>query len=172
MIRRNKPEFLHPYMTMDETWIHHFIPKYNRQSSEWTAHDEPASKRGKMQQSAGKLMASVFWDAHGIIFIDYLEKGRFINNDYYIVLLDRLKGEIDEKQPKLKKKKVLLNQDNAPCDNDYFLFSDLKRMLAWKKFSSNEEGIAETEDYFEAKDKSYYKNGIEKLKDHYNQCIP
>lgn len=28
-------------------------------------------------------MASVFWDAHGIIYIDYLEKGKPINSDYY-----------------------------------------------------------------------------------------
>ncbi|KAF7273753.1 hypothetical protein GWI33_013552 [Rhynchophorus ferrugineus] len=40
MIKRNKPEFLHPYVTMDETWQHHFTQKSNRQSSEWTAHDE------------------------------------------------------------------------------------------------------------------------------------
>jgi hypothetical protein len=37
------------------------------------------------------------------------------------------------------------------------LFADLKRMLAGKKFSSNEVVIAETEAYFEAKEKSYYK---------------
>lgn len=95
-IKRNKPEFLHRYVTMDETWLHHFTLKSNRQSSEWTAHDEPAPKHGKTQQSAGKVMASVFWDAHGIIFIDYLEKGRTINSDYYIALLDRLKDEIAE----------------------------------------------------------------------------
>ncbi|KAF7271965.1 hypothetical protein GWI33_015201 [Rhynchophorus ferrugineus] len=55
--------------------------------------------------------------------------------------------------------------------SDYFLFSDLYRMFAGKKFSLNEEVITETEAYFEAKDKSYYKNGIEKLEDCYNQCI-
>ncbi|KAF7264992.1 hypothetical protein GWI33_021776 [Rhynchophorus ferrugineus] len=59
--------------------------------------------------------------------------------------------------------------DLAP--RDYFLFSDLKRMLGGKKFSSNEEVIAETQAYFEAKDKSYYKSGIEKLAGRYNQCI-
>ncbi|KAF7269848.1 hypothetical protein GWI33_017131 [Rhynchophorus ferrugineus] len=59
--------------------------------------------------------------------------------------------------------------DLAP--SDYFLFSDLTIMFAGKKCSSNEEVIAETEVYFEAKDKSYYKNVIEKLEGHYNQCI-
>jgi hypothetical protein len=46
-----------------------------------------------------------------------------------------------------------------------FLFADLKRMLAGKKLNTNKEVIAETEAYFEAKEKSYYKNGIEKLYD-------
>ena len=78
MIKRNKAEFLRRYVTMDETWFHHFTSKSNRQSSEWTAQDEPAPKRGKTQQLAVKVMASVFWDAHGIIFINYLEKGRTI----------------------------------------------------------------------------------------------
>ncbi|GFU79290.1 putative DD34D transposase [Trichonephila clavipes] len=50
------------------------------------------------------------------------------------------------------------NPDLAP--NDFFLFSDLKRMLAGQKFCADEEVITETEAYFEAEDKSYYKNGI------------
>ncbi|KAF7276305.1 hypothetical protein GWI33_010683 [Rhynchophorus ferrugineus] len=60
MIKRNKPEILHPYVTIDETWPHHFTSKSNRQLSEWTAHDQSAPKRRKTQQSAGKVMASVF----------------------------------------------------------------------------------------------------------------
>jgi [histone H3]-lysine36 N-dimethyltransferase SETMAR len=47
--------------------------------------------------------------------------------------------------------------------SDFFLFADLKRMLAGKKFSTNQEVIIETETYFEAMSKSYYKNGIENL---------
>jgi [histone H3]-lysine36 N-dimethyltransferase SETMAR len=39
--------------------------------------------------------------------------------------------------------------------SDFFLFADLKRLLAGKKFSTNEEGIAEIDTYFEAISKSY-----------------
>ena len=60
-------------------------------------------------------LARLFWDTHGIIFIDYLKKGKTINSDYYVALLERLKDEIAEKRPHLKKKKVLFHQDNAPC---------------------------------------------------------
>ena len=34
-------------------------------------------------------MASVFWDAHEVIFIDYLAKERTITGAYYTALLDR-----------------------------------------------------------------------------------
>ena len=60
-------------------------------------------------------MASVFWDVHGLIYIDYLEKGKTTNSDYYIALLESLKKEIAEKMLHLKKKMVLFHQDNALC---------------------------------------------------------
>ena len=68
-----------------------------------------------MDQWAGKFMASVFWHAHDILFIDYLEKGKTINSDYYMALLDRLNTKIKKKRPHMQKKKVLFHQDNAPC---------------------------------------------------------
>ena len=50
-----------------------------------------------MQTSADKILASVFWDVLGILFIDYREKGRTINSEYYIALLVCLKEEITKK---------------------------------------------------------------------------
>ena len=44
-------------------------------------------------------------------------------------------------------------------------------MLAGKKFSANEKVNADSEIYFETKDKSYYKNCFEKLYDHDYRCI-
>ena len=60
-------------------------------------------------------MAPVFWDAHGILFIDYLKKGKTINSDYYMASLDQLSPEIKKKLPHMQKKKGLFHQDNAPC---------------------------------------------------------
>ena len=144
-------------------------------------------------------MASVFWDAQGIFFIDYLETGKTINSDYYMALLDRLSAEIKKKRPHKQKKKVLFRQDNAPshksmktvvklnewifellphppyspdlAPSDYCLFADQKKFFREKRFDSNEEVIAETEAYFESKDESFYKKGIEKLEKHWNECI-
>jgi hypothetical protein len=39
-------------------------------------------KKAKSIASAGKVMASLFWNAKGILLIDYLEKGRVITGEY------------------------------------------------------------------------------------------
>ena len=44
-------------------------------------------------------------------------------------------------------------------------------MLEGKRFSSDDEVIAATEAYFEAKDKSIYKKGIESSEKRWNDCI-
>ena len=77
--------------------------------------DESRPKRPKTQQWAGKVMGSVFWDGNGIIYIDYLEKGKTINGEYYIALLERSKTEVVKKRPHMARKKILFHQDNAPC---------------------------------------------------------
>ena len=106
----NIKEFLHKYVTMDETWIHHFTLESNQQSAEWTTAGKSRPKWPKTQTSAGKVLASVFWDAQGILFIDYRENGRTINSEYYIALLVCLKEEIaKKKRPQMKKKKVLFH---------------------------------------------------------------
>ena len=149
----------------------------------------------KTQQSVGKVMASVFWDAHWIIFIYNLEKGRTITGAYYAKLLDRLVEEIWKKWPHLKKKTILFYDDNAsshisniaqakkhelgfesllhPPDSpgDYYLFSNLKKWLCGRRFESNEEVEWETEGYFGGFDESYYLEGIEKWKDRWTRRI-
>ena len=98
LFRRNKPNFLRRYVTMDETWIHHYTPESKRSSAEWTAVGEKRPKRPKTEMWAGKVMDSVFWDAHGVLFFDYLEKGKTINSERDIGQLMRLKNEIGEKR--------------------------------------------------------------------------
>ena len=96
---------LRQFVTMDETWIHHYTPESREGSKQLVKPGKSAPKRPKMLESSGKCMASISWDAHGIIFIDYFEKGRTITGAYYAALLDRLVNEIRKKRPHLKKNK-------------------------------------------------------------------
>jgi hypothetical protein len=58
-------------------------------------------------------MASVFWYAEGILFIDYLEKGKTITEEYYSNLLTRLDEKFARKDMVCKRKKIIVHQDNA-----------------------------------------------------------
>ena len=60
-------------------------------------------------------MATVFWDSSGIVFIDYLEKGKTITGEFYATLLNQLNDAFKEKRSHLQKKKVLFHQDDAPA---------------------------------------------------------
>ena len=89
LFNRNKDEFLRRFVTVDETWIHHNTPE----SKQWVLPGESAPKKAKVGLSANKVMATVFWDARGVIHIDYLQKGRTMNGEYYPNLLDRFNQE-------------------------------------------------------------------------------
>ncbi|XP_055615314.1 histone-lysine N-methyltransferase SETMAR-like [Toxorhynchites rutilus septentrionalis] len=99
---------------MDGTWIQYHTPESKGQSVEWLTSYESRQKQQKDQRSAAKVLASVFWDTHGIIFIDYLQKRKTITGEYCAALLDKLNDDIKKKQPHLAKKKVLDHHDNAP----------------------------------------------------------
>ena len=186
-LKRNSQDFWRRFVTVDETWIHHYTPESKQQSKQWTAPGECAPKKAKTVLSAGKVMATVFWDSQGIIFIDYLQKGRTITGAYYSILLHRLYEELRTKRPRLAHKKVIFHHDNtstvamaklhelgfellphppyspdlAPCD--FFLFPNFKIWLGGKHFSSNEEVIAAVDAYFEDLEITYFSEGIKKI---------
>ena len=175
------------FVTVEETWIHHNTPE----TKQWVLPSESAPKKAKVGLSANKVMATVFWDARGVIHIDHLKKGRIINAEYYTNLLDRFNEYLKKKRPHLTKEKVLFHQDNARvhtcvvsmtkfhelryellvhppyspdlAPSDYFLFPNLKKWLGGKGFYSNNEIISQINTYFEDLEKSYFLEGIQKL---------
>jgi histone-lysine N-methyltransferase SETMAR len=149
--------------------------------------------------STGNFMASVFWDAKDISFIDYLEKDNTITGEFYSNLLTRLDENIREKKPGLLKKKVIFHRDNAPAHrsvlamgklrdlhyelleyppccpdlapSDFCLFPKLKIFLAGQRFSSNQKAIAAVERYFADLTKNHYKDAIVALERRWNKCV-
>ena len=82
-------------------------------SRQWVGSGSPRPKKFKMQPSAGKVIATVFWDAKGVIVLDFLPKRSTITGVYYANLLDQLRTAIREKRRGKLSKGVLLQQDNA-----------------------------------------------------------
>ena len=66
-------DFIQRFVTMDETWCHHFTPETKMMSKQWKDVGSPPPKKARVVISACKVMASVFWDADGILLIDFLE---------------------------------------------------------------------------------------------------
>ena len=71
-------------------------------------------KATKDANITNKVLVTLFWDAQGILFLDYLEKRRIINREFYIALFVRLEEEITKKQEQMKKIVPFL-QHNPPC---------------------------------------------------------
>jgi len=70
-------------------------------------------------------MASVFWDAEGILFIEYLETAK-TTGEYYSNLLTRLDEENREKRPGLQKKKIIFHQDSPPAHKSVLAMGKLR----------------------------------------------
>ena len=68
---------------MDETWVHHYDPETKIQSIQW-------KHKGSLTPKKFKVLLSVFWDAQGVIMVDYLQRGATITGLYYADLIHKL----------------------------------------------------------------------------------
>jgi len=59
--RRDSNDFLSRLVTMDETWLYHYDPETKQQSIEWRHSGSPSPKKFRVQKSAGKFLASIFF---------------------------------------------------------------------------------------------------------------
>jgi len=123
--RRYPNDFLSRLVTMDETWLYHYEPETKQQSMEWRHSGSPCPQKFWVQKSAGKVLASFFWDQDGILLIDYLPKGQTINAEYYSSLLVQLKDILRENFRGKVTKAVLFLHYNA---QDHRVLATQKKM--------------------------------------------
>ncbi|XP_014274434.1 histone-lysine N-methyltransferase SETMAR-like [Halyomorpha halys] len=144
-------------------------------------------------------MASVFWDAKGILLIDYLPTGQTITGQYYTNLLDQLQEKICEKRPGLARKKVIFHQDNARLhtsaiamaklyelsyellpnppyspdlvSSNFHLFPELKIFQGGQRLPPTEELTAKLKRYFVGQKKSHFRDGIKALEHRWTKLV-
>ena len=186
--RSKEDDFLSHLVTVDETWVHYYEPENKAQSRQWVGPGSPRPKKFKTPPSAGKVMATVFWDAQGVIMLDFLAKKSTITDAYYANLLDQLRTAIREKRRGKLSKGILLQQDNARvhickiamdavewngyeiipqpayspdlAPSDYFLFLNLKKDIRGRHIRSNEEVVAAVEEWVEDKEPGFFSSGL------------
>jgi len=111
--------FLKRIVTGDETWIHHYDPESKQQSMQWKHASSPNPRKFKVQASASKIMCTIFWDAEGILLIDFMPQKVTITGVYNPDLLHKLHLAIKEKRRGKLTKVPLLLHDNAPAHRSH-----------------------------------------------------
>ena len=177
LIEANEADFFARIVTGDETWLHHWDPESKQESMQWKHLGSPPPLKFRTQPSAGKIMATVFWDSEGILLIDYLPRKTTMNGVYYAGLLVQLRQAIKEKRRGKLQLGVRLLHDNAPvhtarvsqdaikecgfemiphppyspdlAPSDFFLFPQLKKHLRGTRFSDDEKLKEATEAWFQ-----------------------
>ena len=172
--RRDPNDFLSCLVTMHETWLYHYDPETKQQSMKWRHSTPSRPQKFRVQESAGKFLASIFWDQDGILLIDYLPKGQTINAE---CSAGAIEGQFEGKMPREVHQVVLFLHDNAPAHrtlatqkklaylgfqcldpppyspylalSGYFLFLGLKTQLKGGHFSSDAEVIAVAETWLD-----------------------
>ncbi|CAH2090180.1 unnamed protein product [Euphydryas editha] len=101
-------------------------------------------------------MASVFWDAEGIIMIDYLEKGASITGSYHAEQIKKMREAIKENRRGKLRAKVLSHPDHAPSHKAEVTLDALREAVL------NCEVMAALQPFFEEQEKIFF-NGIQAL---------
>jgi len=137
--------------------------------------------------SAGKVMATVFWDSEGVLMIDYLERGKTVMGVYYADQIRKLHAAIKQKC-RGKLRHVLLYHDNVPAHTsavavaavrecgfhllnhppyspdlaptDYHVLRSLIDSVHGHNFYSDEEVVYAVNDWFEQQDKKFFMDGV------------
>ncbi|GBP91083.1 hypothetical protein EVAR_68426_1 [Eumeta japonica] len=65
LVGDNIDEICDRIVTVDETWVRQYDPESKQESMQWTKKGERPPKKFKVQKSASKLMATIFWDSEG-----------------------------------------------------------------------------------------------------------
>jgi hypothetical protein len=57
-------------------------------SMQWRHPQSLKPKNAKTTFSPGKVMATIFWDSKGVLYVDFLTECRTVNAEYYSALLE------------------------------------------------------------------------------------
>jgi histone-lysine N-methyltransferase SETMAR len=143
---------------------------------QWKHKTSPTPKKFRVEKSAGKVMATVFWDEKGLLLLEFMPQKTIITGQTYANTITALREAIKEKRQGKLSTDLLLLHDNVPvhmpaksqaairqcgfqqlnhppyspdlAPSDYFLFRVMKKFLRGKRFSSNEEVKEQSKDFF------------------------
>ncbi len=187
--------FLKRIITGDEKWCMYVNMK---QRKGWVSPNKQATPRVKPELHPQKTMLSVWWDWEGVIHFELLPRNETITAQLYTEQLRRLSNAVDEKRPH-RRHNVILQHDNARphianvvklaieefnwevlphpayspdlAPSDFHLFRSLSNAMRGITFNNNDELQNWLVEFFEAQPRQFYRNGIEKLVQRWEEVI-
>jgi hypothetical protein len=81
---------------------------------QWKHKTSPTPKKFRVEKSAGKVMATVFWDEKGLLLLEFMPQKTTITRQTYANTITALREAIKEKRRGKLSAGVLLLHDNAP----------------------------------------------------------
>lgn len=194
--RRHGDYFLNNIITVDETPLSLYAPESRRESLEWRRPDE--GKVWKQRSGSAprrKMMLTAFWNAEGIIFLDFLQREETVTGAYYGELVRQVRSKV--RKPRGLPHWFL--QDNAPvhtcqtamekinsagfelvqhppyspdlAPSDYCLFNELKRHLRGKRFESAEALEATVRNCFALLPPAFFVDAFKALPVRWEKCL-
>ena len=195
----NLAKFFDCIVTGDESWIHHYDPLSQLEAKVWKRLGEQTPTRLRQEKSAGKIMMIIFWDKDGVLLSEYLPRRTTINGPYYASIIERLRSVIVERGRGKVSHGVLLLDDNVPIHKckivqvairqvgfleldhpayspdlaltNYHPFSNLKKFLRLKDFSSDDEAVSTVENYLTDLNSEFFCKGIQSLHDRWQRVV-
>lgn len=187
---------LHNIITEDETPLSLYLPDDRRTSKEFKFPGETATRKLRTGTSHRRsMMLTVFWDAHGVVLIDFADKSIKINAQYYSNLL----AESRKKRRKPRGQQMFFLHDNAPihtaevtkqtihatdfsllphppyspdlAPSDFYLFRALKKHLRGKRFESQNALKECTMEFFDSQQPQFYECAFQQLVERWRKCV-
>jgi len=132
-------------------------------------------------------MLTIFWDARGVLYMEFLTKGLTVNSNRYFATLRSLKQRIHRIRPERNtfllhhnarphcsaqtqdamislKFSVVLHPPYSPdlAPSDFWLFPKLKEMLKGQHFSSDAEVEAVVRKWISSQPETFFMDGMNK----------
>ena len=185
-------------ITMDETLLPMFQPLTKQQSMHWGPKGRHPHQKAMKSAWTKSVMCTVWFDARGVLMVDYLPQGQTINADYVIDQLHRLRDAVLSKRRIMRQRPFILWDNARPhaaartqakveelgfrllhhpayspdlAIADFHLFGPMKLPMRGEIFTTREELIDAANKSLRQFDANFWQAGFDKLIERYQKCI-
>ncbi len=183
------PRAIRNCVTVDESCIYFYDPELKVQSKTWLRKGEDRPQKPRRTIATAKIMIVTFFDSHGLIYFEYVQKPLTVNQRVWRAILRRFTEAHIRRHPQSSVQgRKFIHFDNAPAHNatdsvtllhqlgwtriphppcspdlapnDFWLYPRLKRNLRGIRFSTVEELKDAVNDEISSIPSEDYKNCI------------